>query len=152
MTVARVRKSLQVRTAASAVPPAQVDEFEILRPLGQGSMGQVYQARDTVLGRPVAVKFLATDSPTPAARKRFLTEARAIARVQHPNILSIYRVGICGERPYIAGEFLSGNINEAERSDIVRHACPGRTGARRPPPPALRRNRWRRNAAALGTR
>ena len=72
MTVARVRKSLQVRTAASAVPPAQVDEFEILRPLGQGSMGQVYQARDTVLGRPVAVKFLATDSPTPAARKRFL--------------------------------------------------------------------------------
>lgn len=107
MTPARRQKSAPVR-AASAAPPAQVDEFEILRPLGQGSMGQVYEARDTVLGRPVAVKLLAAESPSPESRQRFLTEARAIARLQHPNVLSIYRVGICGERPYLVEELLSG--------------------------------------------
>lgn len=88
--------------------PAQVDEYELIRPLGRGATGQVYQALDTVLGRVVAVKFLAAANPTEAARERFLIEARAIARVQHPNIVSIYRVGILQGRPYLAQEFLRG--------------------------------------------
>ena len=88
--------------------PAQVDEYELIRPLGRGATGQVYQALDTVLGRVVAVKFLAAENPTEAARERFLIEARAIARVQHPNIVSIYRVGIINGRPYLAQEFLRG--------------------------------------------
>ncbi|MFO0580234.1 MAG: protein kinase [Polyangia bacterium] len=94
--------------AAAPAPPQRIDEYEIQRPLGAGSMGQVYQALDTMLGRLVAVKFIASASPGEAARERFLVEARAIARLHHPNILSIYRVGIFEGRPYLVSEYLSG--------------------------------------------
>lgn len=97
------------------VPPIQVDEYKIIRPLGHGSMGQVYQALDTVLGRLVAVKFLASESPSDSARERFLIEARAIARLQHPNVLSIYRVGVLDGRPYLVGEFLRGQSLDRAR-------------------------------------
>lgn len=93
---------------AAAPPPAQVDEYEILHPLGSGASGQVFQAFDTVLGRMVAVKFLASQSANEASSQRFLIEARAIARVQHPNVLSIYRVGLYEGRPYLVEEFLRG--------------------------------------------
>lgn len=94
--------------APADVPVAQVDEYRLIRPIGHGAMGQVYQAFDTILGRRVAVKFLASESPSDSARERFMVEARAIARLQHPNVLSIYRVGILNGRPYLVGEFLSG--------------------------------------------
>lgn len=94
--------------ARPAAPPSRVDEYQIICPLGSGAMGQVYQALDTVLGRPVAIKFLASESSTEQARERFLIEARAIARVQSPHVLSIYRVGVIGGRPYLAEEFLRG--------------------------------------------
>ena len=79
-----------------------------MRPLGRGAMGQVYQALDRVLGRKVAVKFIAHASPSEAVRERFLVEARAIARVQHPNVVSIYRVGVVDGRPYLVSEFVHG--------------------------------------------
>lgn len=85
-----------------------LEEYKILRPLGSGTMGQVYKAQDTVLGRSVAVKFLLAENPNEAACERFLIEARAIARIQHPNVLSIYRVGVVNGRPYLVGEFLRG--------------------------------------------
>lgn len=71
-------------------------------------MGQVYQAYDTLLGRLVAVKFLSSTNPDETTRERFVIEARAIARLAHPNVLSIYRVGWAGGRPYLASEFLRG--------------------------------------------
>lgn len=91
-----------------SLPPAQVDEYEIIRSLGGGAMGQVYLAQDAVLGRPVAVKFIAQDNPSDASRERFLIEARAIARLQHPNVLAIYRVGLVNGQPYLASEFVRG--------------------------------------------
>jgi len=91
-----------------SVPPAQVDEYEIIRSLGGGAMGQVYLAQDAVLGRSVAVKFIAQDNPSDASRERFLIEARAIARLQHPNVLAIYRVGLINGQPYLASEFVRG--------------------------------------------
>lgn len=91
-----------------SVPPAQVDEYEIIRSLGRGAMGQVYLAKDSLLGRPVAVKFIAQDNPSDAARERFLIEARAIARLQHPNVLAIYRVGLIAGQPYLVSEFVRG--------------------------------------------
>ena len=94
--------------AKVAFPPAQVDEYEIIRPLGQGAMGQVYQAVDTLLGRPVAVKFIAQESSSATARERFLVEARAIARLQHPNVVSIYRVGVVDGWPYLVSELVRG--------------------------------------------
>src|SRR5689334_914162 len=85
-----------------------VDEYELIRPLGSGTMGQVFLAQDLVLDRRVAVKFISQESPSPTLRERFLVEARAIARLQHPNVVSIYRVGVVGGRPYLASEFVRG--------------------------------------------
>src|SRR5579872_1324455 len=65
-------------------PPEEFDEFRLVRPLGGGAMGQVYLAHDTLLDRPVAVKFM-HGAIDPEARARVLDEGRAIARLQHPN-------------------------------------------------------------------
>jgi formylglycine-generating enzyme required for sulfatase activity len=96
-------------------PPAEFDDYVIIRQLGQGSMGQVYLAEDSVLARPIAIKFIGAD-PDPAARQRFLMEARAAARIQHPNVVSIYRVGELGDRPYVVSELVRGTpLSEVAR-------------------------------------
>jgi len=87
----------------------------IVRQLGRGATGQVYLAEDAVLARPIAIKFIGVD-PDPAARQRFLMEARAAARIQHPNVVSIYRVGELGDRPYIVSELVRGTaLSEVPR-------------------------------------
>jgi serine/threonine protein kinase len=93
--------------AAAFEPPEEFDDFVVLRRLGQGATGQVYLAEGSVLARPVAIEFLGAD-PDPAARQRFLMEARTAARIQHPNVVSIYRVGELGDRPYIVSELVRG--------------------------------------------
>jgi serine/threonine protein kinase len=93
---------------ASFRPPASFDDFVVERALGSGGMGHVYLGRDVALDRPVALKFIASVDPSPAARSRFLVEARSIARLSHPNVVSVYRVGEVEGRPYIAYEFVSG--------------------------------------------
>jgi serine/threonine protein kinase/pimeloyl-ACP methyl ester carboxylesterase len=89
-------------------PPREFDGFRIIRPLGRGGMGRVYLAHDDMLDRGVALKFLAAVDPPLAARDRFLVEARAIARLQHPNVVGIFRVGEVGGRSYIAYELVAG--------------------------------------------
>jgi eukaryotic-like serine/threonine-protein kinase len=89
-------------------PPEQFHEYRLVRPLGRGAMGQVYLAHDTYLDRPTAVKFIAQVAPTTAAHERFLVEARAAARLQHPNVVAVYRVGELGRRPYLVSEFIRG--------------------------------------------
>src|SRR5262252_4919346 len=85
-------------------PPKEFDGFVITSQLGQGGMGQVFLARDRDLDRQVAIKFIASDGPIEELRERFLREARAIARLQHPNVVSVFRVGEVREHPYIAYE------------------------------------------------
>jgi formylglycine-generating enzyme required for sulfatase activity len=91
------------------VPPVRFDEYRLVKLLGRGSMGQVWLAHDTLLDRLVAVKFSAELSSHDDVRQRFLTEARAAARVQHPNIIAIYRVGEIGPRPYLISEYVRGD-------------------------------------------
>ncbi len=71
-------------------------------------MGSVYLAHDTLLDRFVAVKFISDVEPNTEARERFLIEARAAARLQHPNVAAVYRVGELDRRPYIISEFIRG--------------------------------------------
>ena len=88
-------------------PPAQVDEVRIVELLGRGGMGEVYLGHDTALDRAVAIKFIA-GRPDHASRQRFLVEARAAARLQHPNVVAIYRVGEVDGHPYLISELVRG--------------------------------------------
>jgi pimeloyl-ACP methyl ester carboxylesterase/hemoglobin-like flavoprotein len=89
-------------------PPSQFDDYEVVRPLGTGGMGTVFLGHDRMLDRPVALKFIANDNPDPRAREHFLAEARAIARLHHPNVVGIYRIGTIEGRPYLAYEMIEG--------------------------------------------
>lgn len=89
-------------------PPETFDEYRLVEHIGRGGMGDVYLAHDKILDRPVAVKFISALEPDAVARERFLVEARAAARLQHPNVLTIYRVGELDDRPFIISEFIHG--------------------------------------------
>lgn len=89
------------------VPPQEFDEYALVRKLGRGAMGQVFLAHDTLLDRPVAIKFMLRHRDA-HARERFLVEARAVARLQHPNVVTIHRVGELDEHPYIVTEYVRG--------------------------------------------
>ena len=68
--------------------------YEIVAPLGAGGMGEVYRARDTRLVRDVALKILSAEvANDPTRRQRFDLEARAVAALNHPNIVAVYDVG-----------------------------------------------------------
>ena len=100
--------------AKSFDPPEQIEEYRILRPLGQGAMGRVFLAHDTLLDRPVAIKFIAELDPQQldpegmGLRERFFIEARAIARLHHPNVVLVYRVGEWRGRPFLVSELVRG--------------------------------------------
>ena len=89
-------------------PPPTFDEYRLIQLVGRGGMGEVYLAHDEILDRQVAVKLISGIDPDPAARDRFMLEARAAARLQHPNVLTIYRVGELDGRPYLITEFIHG--------------------------------------------
>jgi eukaryotic-like serine/threonine-protein kinase len=83
--------------------------YEIQSPLGAGGMGEVYRARDSRLGRDVAIKVLPESMARDAERlRRFETEARAIAALNHPNILSIHDIGTYNGAPYLVSGCLEG--------------------------------------------
>jgi serine/threonine protein kinase/formylglycine-generating enzyme required for sulfatase activity len=103
--------ALPPRTPAPASlfsPPSSFDGYVLSRKIGQGNMGQVFLAVDTLLDRPVALKFISVAEADADARQRFLVEARAIARLAHPNVVAIYRVGEVAGHPYLASEFVRG--------------------------------------------
>ena len=83
--------------------------YEVVAPVGAGGMGEVYRARDTRLGREIAVKILnghLVDSES--ARRRFEQEARAVAALAHPNIVSLHDVGQEGGQFFVVTELLEG--------------------------------------------
>jgi serine/threonine-protein kinase len=88
--------------------PARIGRYRILGLLGRGAMGVVYRGRDDGLDRDVAVKVMALADDTPEGRDRFLREARSAARLQHPNIVTLYELGDHEGAPFMAMELLEG--------------------------------------------
>jgi YD repeat-containing protein len=108
---ARLKQLLTALHEDPPSPPAptalpQVPGYEILEELGRGGMGVVYKARHLKLDRVVAMKMILQGSGAELAR--FLTEARAIARVTHPHIVQVFEVGEHDGRPFLALEFCAG--------------------------------------------
>ena len=102
----------------------QLGPYQILTPLGAGGMGEVYRARDTRLGREVAVKVLpAAFASDPDRLRRFEHEARAAGQLNHPNILVVHDVGVHEGIPYLVTELLEG---ETLRARLAGSALPPR--------------------------
>src|SRR5262250_788317 len=96
-------------------PPDEFEEYRLVRLLGRGAMGEVYLARDSLLDRAVAVKFVKA-AKDPIARARFFDEARAIARLQHSNVVAIHRIGEVAGHPYLVSEYVRGRpLDQLER-------------------------------------
>ena len=94
--------------------PERIGKYPIVRVLGEGAMGVVYEAFDPVIKRPLAIKtirreLIASDSAGAAAVARFKTEAQAAGALAHPGIASVYEYGEDERCAYIAMEFVSGN-------------------------------------------
>lgn len=92
---------------------SDADRYDTQEQIGCGGMATVYRAHDNLLDRPVALKVL-TGQPDPALKQRFLEEARASARLKHPNIVPVYDVGERDGLPYIVMEYVEGlNLKRA---------------------------------------
>jgi|GEM_PF-3102967 len=128
-------------TAGDSAPaPAHRDElargdaigrYIVVRKIGEGGMGVVYAAYDSDLDRKVALKLLrnADGAANRAARERLLREARAMARLNHPNVITVYEVGTVGQRDFVAMEFIDGGDLEQwakEHRPSVSDAVPRR--------------------------
>src|SRR5512145_3255070 len=88
----------------------RIGKYEILRPLGKGAMGQVYLAHDTMLERDVALKVMVAQiADDPEAKQRFEREAKAVAKMTHPNVVNVFDIGYHTDgSPYIVMEYLKG--------------------------------------------
>ncbi|HEX9047023.1 MAG TPA: serine/threonine-protein kinase, partial [Verrucomicrobiae bacterium] len=109
---------------AGFVPPTVSElarllpQFEIISLIGQGGMGAVYKARQPALDRLVALKILPSHAAEdPGFAERFNREARALARLNHPNIVAVYDSGQAGNLGYLLMEFVDGaNLRELRRT------------------------------------
>src|SRR5205809_96747 len=88
--------------------PTQLGHFVLGRRLGAGGMGVVFEAKDTLLGRAVAVKLLHPAVDAQLGRSHLLREAQALARLSHPNVVSVFEVGALGHGLFVAMELLEG--------------------------------------------
>jgi serine/threonine-protein kinase len=131
------------RQERDVLPPGtKVGHYEVIRLIGEGGMGAVYEARDVRLGREVALKLLSGSlKGRRKAAKRFAIEARAVARLHHPNVVSIYDFDVQCEYPYMAMELLQGETLAAviargplgfdRLADIMMAVCAGVFAAHR---------------------
>jgi serine/threonine protein kinase len=97
-------------------------KYKVLKPLGWGGMADVFLCEHLVMRRRVAVKVLPSRSSDPAALERFRREARAVARLRHPNIVAAYDIDHDGELHFLVMEYIDGSnlrtlINQRGRMD-----------------------------------
>jgi len=117
--------------------PKTIGRYDIIEMVGRGGMGVLYRARDPMLERDVALKMMLVDFTMDAsARERFQREAKAVARLQHRNVVTIHELGEHEGAPYIVMEFLSGADLEnllvgdkqlalADKLDVAIQLCEG---------------------------
>lgn len=103
-------------TQAEALPRA-IGPYEIVREIGAGAMGKIYEGRDPTINRRVAIKIIRplvglSSSSNERMRQRFLREAQATGALNHPNIVTVYQAGEDGPYSYIAMEYLEGKTFE----------------------------------------
>ncbi len=102
--------------------PSRFGPYEITGPLGAGGMGQVFRARDTRLHRTVAIKVLHEGGALdPLRQQRFAREAVAASALNHPNIITVYDVGVEGDTPYLVSELIEGT---SLRGEMLRGRMP----------------------------
>jgi serine/threonine protein kinase len=108
---------------ALPTPGERVGGFELLEEVGRGGMGVVFKARQTELGRVVALKMICRGQAEAAELARFRVEAEAVARLQHPNIVQVFEVGEHAGLPFLALEYCAGgSLAERLRGTTLRPA------------------------------
>jgi eukaryotic-like serine/threonine-protein kinase len=117
--------------------PTKIGRYEVIERVGRGGMGAVYLGRDTVLEREVAIKVMSADfAADDTSRPRFYREARAAAKLQHRNIVTIFEFGEEDETPFIVMEFLRGQdlakrmraeppLTLEQKVEIIAELCTG---------------------------
>ncbi|HWB78092.1 MAG TPA: serine/threonine-protein kinase, partial [Nannocystaceae bacterium] len=91
-----------------APEPLRIGRYTIVRRLGEGGMGTVWSAYDEMLDRRVAIKVLSGRNRSEQSRGRMLREAKALARLNHPNVVQVFEVGELGDDLFVAMEFIRG--------------------------------------------
>src|SRR5205807_1712373 len=100
---------IPVQPAVALSPGTRFGPYQIINRLAAGGMGEVYRAKDTRLGREVAIKTILLDRCSdPELLRRFEQEARSASSLNHPNIVTIYELGQVNGTHYIAMEFVAG--------------------------------------------
>ncbi len=87
---------------------APIGGYNLIDVLGEGGMGVVWSAHDPMLDRTIAIKVLKSRDASPSLKLRLLREGRAMARLKHPNVLTVHEVGTDGDRDFIAMELVDG--------------------------------------------
>jgi len=102
-------------------PPPVISGYRLVEEIGRGGMATVYAAMRDVHGseQPVAIKVLRTALPSRAERERFLNEQRILARLQHPNIATLFDAGIVDDRPYMVMERIDGEAVDAHFKPVA---------------------------------
>jgi tRNA A-37 threonylcarbamoyl transferase component Bud32 len=132
--VARLaRAGIETQLFGAPLRAIKVGRYEVLAELGTGGMGVVYRARDPELDREVAIKLLrptGTRHDPDTSRARLMREARAMARLSHPNVLTVHEVGTFEDQVFVAMEYVEGQtladwLGETERAwdEIVQRFC-----------------------------
>src|SRR5579859_7067318 len=110
-------------------PGTRFGPYEMIAPIGTGGMGEVWRARDTRIGRDVAIKILPASFTADHARlHRFEQEARAAGSLSHPNLVTIHDLGADNGAPYVVMELLEG---ETLREKIELNGAPVRLPLRK---------------------
>ncbi|MEM6996656.1 MAG: protein kinase [Myxococcota bacterium] len=100
-----------------AAPPVQIGRYRLQDQVGQGGMGLVYRAHDESLDRTVALKLLRSEIDTSTGTERLQREARSMAKVSHPNVVTVYDVGTYEGAVFVAMEFVQGRTLRAWLED-----------------------------------